>query len=69
MLSRNGDKVTYDGVVDSEATKAAIIEALNKAYGAANVSGNLSVDAKPARRAGWPRCPASCRSSPPTVPR
>lgn len=52
VLSRNGDKVTYEGVVDSEATKASIIDALTKAYGAGNVSGNLTVDPN-ARTPGW----------------
>lgn len=52
VLTRTGDKVTYDGVVDSEATKAAIIAALTRAHGAGNVSGNITVDAN-ARTPGW----------------
>lgn len=52
VLSRVGDKVTYEGVVDSEATRTSIIEAITKAFGAGNVTGNLTVDPK-ARTPGW----------------
>lgn len=52
VLTREGGKVTYEGVVDSEATRASIIEALNNAYGAGNVSGNITVDPN-ARRPDW----------------
>jgi OOP family OmpA-OmpF porin len=52
VLTRTGDKLTYDGVVDSEASKAAILEALTTAFGAGNVSGNIAVDAN-ARTPGW----------------
>ncbi|WP_242112119.1 OmpA family protein, partial [Luteimonas aquatica] len=51
-LSRAGGKVTYEGVVDSEASKTAIVDALTRAFGAGNVSGSLQVDAN-ARTPGW----------------
>jgi len=51
-ITRSGGKVSYEGTVDSEATKASIIDALNHAYGAGNVSGNITVDLN-ARTPGW----------------
>lgn len=51
-ITRTDGKVTYDGVVDSEATKTSVIDALNKAFGAENVSGNLTVDPN-AKTPGW----------------
>ncbi|MFC3549866.1 OmpA family protein [Lysobacter cavernae] len=52
VLTRTGDKVTYDGVVDSEATRSAITDALTKAFGPGNASGQLSIDPN-ARTPGW----------------
>lgn len=51
-LTRNGDKVSYEGVVDSEATKTSIVDALTQAFGAGNVSGTINVDPN-ARTPGW----------------
>lgn len=51
-LVNNNGKVRYDGTVDSAASKNAVIEALDKAYGAGNASGTLAVD-KGARSAPW----------------
>lgn len=51
-ITRTDGKVSYDGVVDSEATKTSIIDALNKAFGAENVSGNITVDPN-AKTPGW----------------
>ncbi|MFC3549868.1 OmpA family protein [Lysobacter cavernae] len=51
-LVNNNGKVRYDGTVDSAASKNAIVEALDKAYGAGNASGALAVD-KGARSAPW----------------
>ena len=51
-ITRTDGKVSYDGVVDTEATKASILDALNKAFGAENVSGNITVDPN-AKTPGW----------------
>lgn len=51
-MSRAGGKITVEGVVDSETTKSSIVDALNQAYGAANVTANISVDPN-AKVPGW----------------
>lgn len=51
-ITRTGDKVSYEGVVDSETTRTSVIDALNKAYGAGNVTGTITVDPN-AKTPGW----------------
>lgn len=51
-ITRTDGKVSYDGTVDSEATKTSITDALNNAFGAENVSGNITVDPN-AKTPGW----------------
>jgi len=53
VIARNGDKVTYDGTVDSDATKNLIVDALTKSFGADKVSGNHAVDPNKASLPGW----------------
>lgn len=51
-LVNNNGSLRYDGNVDSEAAKQAVIAALTHAYGAEKVSGDLAVD-RYARPAAW----------------
>lgn len=51
-LVNNKGTIRYDGTVDTQASRDAIIAALGRAYGTASVSGNLAVDAG-ARPAPW----------------
>lgn len=51
-LTRAGNHVRYEGVVDSETTKTSVIDALTQAFGAGNVTGQLNVDPN-ARTPGW----------------
>lgn len=51
LVNNNGD-VRYDGTVDSEASRKAVLGALVRAYGAEHVSGEIAVD-RGARPAPW----------------
>lgn len=51
LVNNNGD-VRYDGTVDSEASRKAVLGALVRAYGAEHVSGDIAVD-RGARPAPW----------------
>lgn len=51
-LVNNNGSLRYDGNVDSEGAKQAVIAALSHAYGAEQVSGDLAVD-RYARPADW----------------
>ncbi len=51
-LVNNNGTIRYDGTVDTEESRDAIVAALNQAYGAASVSGQLAVD-RGARPAPW----------------
>lgn len=51
-LVNNNGTIRYDGVVDTEANRDAILAMLAQAYGAGSVSGNLAVD-RAARPAPW----------------
>lgn len=68
-LTRTDGKVSYEGVVDSDATKTSILAALHKAFDANNVSGTSRWTRTPACRVGCRRSQASCRSSPPMARR
>jgi outer membrane protein OmpA-like peptidoglycan-associated protein/uncharacterized protein YidB (DUF937 family) len=48
----SGGKIKYSGVVPDEQTKQNIVNQLNSAYGAGNVSGDITVDSR-AKAAGW----------------
>lgn len=45
-------RVTYSGLVRDDATRTAVVNALNATFGAANVQGNIRVDPN-VRRAAW----------------
>jgi outer membrane protein OmpA-like peptidoglycan-associated protein len=51
-LSNRDGQVRYSGVVRDEATRTAILDALARNFGEANISGNLRVDPN-VRPAGW----------------
>jgi len=51
-VANQDGRITYSGVVRDENTRTAIVNALNAAFGEANVSGDLRVDAN-VKRAGW----------------
>jgi OmpA-OmpF porin, OOP family len=52
LLTSAGGKVAYSGTVNSDVTKTQVVDALKTALGAANISGDLMVDANTAD-AGW----------------
>jgi OmpA-OmpF porin, OOP family len=52
LLTGTDGKTTYSGTVNSEPTKTQVVDALKSALGAANISGDLTVDANTAD-AGW----------------
>jgi outer membrane protein OmpA-like peptidoglycan-associated protein/uncharacterized protein YidB (DUF937 family) len=51
-LANQDGRITYSGLVRDESTRKTIVDALNMAFGEANVSGDLRIDAN-VRRAGW----------------
>src|SRR5262245_9125762 len=51
-LSNQDGRITYSGVVRDDSTRTAILDALNGAFGQANVSGEIRVDPN-VKRAGW----------------
>ncbi len=51
-LSNRDGKVTYSGVVRDESTRSAIVTALGKTFGEANVSGDLRID-RNVKQAAW----------------
>jgi OmpA-OmpF porin, OOP family len=52
LLTGTDGKTTYSGTVNSEPTKTQVVDALKSAFGATNISGDLTVDANTAD-AGW----------------
>lgn len=51
-LANDAGKLSYSGTLGSEAERSRLVDALNAAFGAGNVSGNVAVDAN-TRPAGW----------------
>jgi len=51
-LANQDGRITYSGLVRDESTRKSIVDALNAAFGQANVSGDLRIDAN-VKPAGW----------------